>query len=41
MKKRHELVVDGTPLKADCTGKGCPLCASTAEKRAKIEFVKG
>lgn len=23
-----------------CAGKGCPLCSSTAEERARITFVK-
>lgn len=41
---KHELVIEQTSaktkhVKVGCQGKGCPLCASRAEDRARIAFV--
>ena len=43
---RHDIVIEHPAakvahVKVTCQGKGCPLCASTAENRARISFVKG
>jgi hypothetical protein len=42
----HQLVIEhpkakDAHVKVACQGKGCPLCASTAEERARITFVRG
>lgn len=42
---KHEIVIEHstartTHAKVACQGKGCPLCASRAEDRARIAFVK-
>lgn len=44
MTRKHEVVIshDETDriVAIACQGKGCPLCASTADNRARISFVK-
>ena len=45
MKRKHSVVIEhGERLQmvdVPCAGKGCPLCASTADvERARITFVK-
>jgi hypothetical protein len=40
----HKVIIEHPAAKAAhvnvrCQGKGCPLCASTAEDRARIVFV--
>jgi hypothetical protein len=42
--RKHEVVISHGDtdriIPVPCQGKGCPLCASTAESRARITFVK-